>query len=174
MSSTLHTFRSRLVKAAAPAVLAALAWLAATANANAASSCEAVSGRYVEWAVSENCQSPVGLCIAGEYRGMVKGGFEGTATSLIPTADTPTTNVVLFTSDSTIHAKVMGKTGDLIIKNAGAFRNPGGDIIDLQVIAGGTGELAGATGALRASGTFDFDAGMGESEYTGSICLPQP
>jgi hypothetical protein len=38
-----------------------------------------------------------------------------------------------------------------------------GDIVDLQLIVGGTG-------ALRASGT--FVAGSGESKYIGSICLP--
>jgi hypothetical protein len=66
---------------------------------------------------------------------------------------------------------VRGKEGTLLIKNAGAYRTVGdGDIVDVQVITGGTGELAGATGVLRASGT--FVDGAGESEYIGSICLP--
>ncbi len=89
----------------------------------------------------------------------------------MPTADTPTTGVLLFTSDSVIHARIKGKEGNLIIKNAGAFNTGGdGDIVDLQRIVGGTGALVGATGALRASGA--FVAGSGESEYIGSICLP--
>lgn len=172
MFGKLFSLRGLWVKAAVPMVLGALALMLTATNANAQSSCQMVIGHYVEQAVQENCNSPVGLCIAGEYSGMIKGAFEGTATSIVQTADTPTTGVLLFTSDSTIHAKVLGKTGDLIIKNAGAFRNPGGDIVDLQAIIGGTGDLAGASGALRASGTFDFATGMGESEYIGSICLP--
>jgi hypothetical protein len=126
----------------------------------------------VEHIVVENCTSPVGLCIAGEYNGVIKGAFEGKATSIVPTADTPSKGVALFTSDSVIHARIGGKEGDLIIKNAGAFLTTGdGDIVDAQVITGGTGGLAGATGLLRASGVFDPQTGSGESEYIGSVCL---
>jgi hypothetical protein len=167
------SLRGLLVKAVAPMALGALALILTAANASAQASCKTVIGHYVEHAVTENCNSPAGLCIAGEYSGIIKGNFEGAATTLAPTQDMPPTGVLLFTSDSTIHATVMGKSGDLIIKNAGAFYSTGnGEIVDLQVITEGTGELAGARGALRASGTFDFATGMGESEYIGTICLP--
>jgi hypothetical protein len=170
MSSELLSLRSRWVKKAAPFALAAMALVLTATTANA-QTCQSVTGHYVEHAVSENCNSPAGLCIAGEYSGVIKGSFEGQATSLVPTGDTPATGVVLFTSDSVIHAQVRGKQGDLMIKNAGVFRTTGdGEILDLQVITGGTGELAGATGVLRASGT--FTNGSGESEYVGNICLP--
>jgi hypothetical protein len=172
MVGKLLSFQSRSVKQSAPVVLAAVA-LALTAGSASAQSCRTVTGHYVEHAVQENCSSPVGLCIAGEYSGVIEGAFEGTATSLVQTADTPTTGVLLFTSDSTIHAKIGGKEGDLLIKNAGVFRTIGeGEILDLQVITGGTGELAGATGTLRASGTFSSATQSGESEYVGNICLP--
>jgi hypothetical protein len=39
-----------------------------------------------------------------------------------------------------------------------------GEILDLQTIIGGTGELAGASGVWRASGTFDPETDSGESE----------
>ncbi len=172
MFGNLFSFRYRFVRQASPVVFAAVA-LALTATTANAQSCRPVNGHYVEHAVVENCNSPVGLCIAGEYSGVIKGGFEGTATSLVPTADTPTTNALLFTSDSVIHARIGGKQGDLIVKNAGVFRTIGdGEILDLQTIIGGTGELAGASGVLRASGTFNSATGTGESEYTGNICLP--
>lgn len=172
MSSQLLSGPGLWVKRAVPVAVAVTALILSSANAHA-QSCKAVNGHYVEHAVQENCLSPVGLCIAGEYSGGIKGSFEGAATSLVPTADTPTTSALLFTSDSVIHAQVNGKTGDLMIKNAGVFRSIGdGEIVDLQVITGGTGDLEGATGVLRASGLFNPATGMGESNYIGSICLP--
>lgn len=171
MASKLFSLPRRMMWQAAGAAFGAMMLVLPAAGAHAQSSCTLVIGHYVEHAVQENCTSPVGLCIAGEYAGVIKGAFEGSATSLVPTADTPTTGVLLFTSDSVIHARIQGKEGNLIIKNTGAFNTGGdGDIVDLQRIVGGTGQLAGATGALRASGT--FVAGSGESEYIGSICLP--
>jgi hypothetical protein len=78
----------------------------------------------------------------------------------------------MFTSDSTINATVTGRSGTLIIKNAGAFASAnGGPIVDLQTIVGGTDQLAGATGALRAEGTFSAATG-GRSRYEGILCLP--
>jgi hypothetical protein len=171
MAGKLFSLPRRMMQQIAGAALGAVMLAVPAVGAHAQSSCTLVIGHYVEHAVEENCTSPVGLCIAGEYTGVIKGAFDGSATSLVPTGDTPTTGVLLFTSDSVIHARVKGKEGDLIIKNAGAFNTVGdGDIVDLQRIVGGTGALAGATGALRASGT--FVAGSGESEYIGSICLP--
>ncbi len=65
-----------------------------------------------------------------------------------------------------------GNSGDLIIKNAGMFQQGGdGNIVDDQLIVAATGGLAGATGVLRASGT--FTNGAGASEYEGRVCLPR-
>lgn len=153
--------------------LAATALLVSSTGVSADPLCKKVQGRYMEHIVTENCTAPTGLCIAGEYQGELRGEFFGSATSLTPTADTATTGVLLFTSDSTIHARVKGKQGDLMIKNAGAFQSTGtGNIVDVQFIVGGTGDLTGASGVLRASGIFNPVTGMGESAYEGEICLP--
>ena len=140
----------------------------------AESRCRHVTGHYAEHAAAPTaCPSPVGLCIEGEFSGSVRGAFAVTATSLAPTADTPMTAVVHFTGDGAIHTRTGGKQGDLFFKSAGAFHTVGtGEIVDLQFITGGTGAFAGASGALRASGTFDPATGSGESEYTGTVCLP--
>jgi hypothetical protein len=173
MTSKLFLAQNRIVRRAIGAALAAMALALPAASAHAQSSCQLVAGHYVEHIVVENCLSPVGLCIAGEYNGIIKGAFEGNATSIVATADTASTGVALFTSDSVIHARIGQKEGDLMIKNAGAFRTTGdGDIVDAQVITGGTGDLAGASGVLRASGVFNPATGGGESEYMGSVCLP--
>jgi hypothetical protein len=173
MASKHFLAQNRIIRRAAGAALvAAMALVLPAANVHAQSSCHLVVGHYVEHAVQDGCQSQVGLCIAGEYAGIIKGAFEGAATSLMPVLaeKNQETGVLLFTSDSLIHARVNGKEGDLGIKNAGAYDTSGGDIIDLQRIVGGTGDLAGASGVLRASGT--FVNGIGESEYMGSVCLP--
>jgi hypothetical protein len=150
-----------------------LALLLAGSSTGAAERCFDVRGSYTEQLASgPDCTSPVGLCIEGTYRGSIRGDFEGAASALIPTADTPTTGVVLFISDARIDARVNGREGELIIKNSGAFHTTGaGEIVDLQTIVGGTDELAGATGALRAEGTFTAESG-GRSSYLGTDCLP--
>jgi hypothetical protein len=164
---------SGLARRLTPFLLAGFALLVASASASADAQCRRVRGFYEEHADPNNCMSPVGLCIAGEYSGNIKGMFSATATSLTPSADTPATGVLFFTGDGVIHAQVAEKQGDLTFKSAGAFQSTGaGNIVDLQTITGGTGDLAGASGVIRASGVFDPATGMGESEYEGMICLP--
>lgn len=165
-------FSSRKIRGVVVSGAAVVAALTLTAGQSAAQSgCFQVSGRYTEHAVTgSQCQSPVGLCIAGTYRGDISGSFSGTATTITPTADTPTTSVLTFTSDSSITGGVNGRHGTVTIKNAGVFTTmPDGSIVDLQTIVGGTGELAGAQGFVRASGTFSATDG-GTSEYEGSVC----
>jgi hypothetical protein len=129
-------------------------------------------GSYTEHAViGAGCQSPVGLSVAGQYRGTLRGAFHGVASSISPTPDTPTTTVAAFTADSDIIASVNGLHGTLTIKNAGVFSSQdGGPIVDVQTIIGGTGDFSGASGFVRASGTFSFVNG-GRSEYVGSVSL---
>ncbi len=165
--------QSRILRRSAlGAGAAALTLILGAANpAQAASPCRELRGSYTEHAVSADCQSPVALCIAGNYTGQIEGAFFGQATSITTTADTPTTGVAMFTSDSTIIATIGKRHGTLIIKNAGAFAaGNGGPIVDLQTIVAGTDQLAGATGALRASGIFSPTAG-GQSRYEGILCL---
>lgn len=156
-----------------PVVLAgALPLVLVASSSHADAVCRSVRGHYTEHATSNGCTSPVGLCIAGQYEGAVRGPFAGQATSIVPTAGTGATAVLLFTSDSHIDATVHGRRGTLVIKNAGGFRAAGaGSIVDLQTIVGGTGDLAGATGELRAHGVFSAVTG-GESDYEGVVCLP--
>lgn len=163
----------RISRTAVGIAAAGLVLLAAPQSAGAGVVCRDVEGSYDEHAVlGPDCASPVGLCIAGTYRGDIRGAFEGRATTLVPTADTPTTTVQLFTSDSSITATLAGRRGTLLIKNAGAFTgNPDGSIVDLQTVVGGTGGLAGASGSLRATGTFFFATG-GRSTWKGTVCLP--
>lgn len=155
-----------------PAAAAVLGLVAMSAAA-ATTGCRPVSGHYTERDASgPDCTSPVGLCIAGDYAGDLRGTFTGRATAITPSADTAETGVLGFVSDSTITARLQGRKGTLLIKNAGVFRTAGaGSIVDLQTIVGGTGDFTGATGDLRAEGTFNQATG-GRSRYTGQVCLP--
>jgi hypothetical protein len=162
-----RTWRSILTTGAA--VVAALALSAGQSAAGGR--CLEVRGSYVEHAVvGPDCASPVGLCIAGTYRGDIDATFAGAASSIVTTADTPATSVSLFTSDSTITGRVGQWRGTLIVKNAGSFAGGGdGSIVDLQTIVGGTGQQCGATGSIRASGPVTVARG-GPSPERGTGC----
>jgi hypothetical protein len=148
--------------------------LAGAGGADAGVRCRDVSGRYTEQVAPDGCTSPVGFCIDARYTaGPLHGTFAGVATSFISSADSATTDVSLFTTDTVADITAWGREGTLTIKNAGAYHGVGGgEIVDLQTITGGTGGFAGATGALRASGTFDPVRGVGTSTVEGTVCLP--
>jgi hypothetical protein len=150
-----------------------LALLLAGADTSATNGCLTVEGTYTEQASTDpGCTSPVGLCIEGTYRGSISGDFAGAATTLTSTVDTPQTGVLVFTSDSSTEARIGRRHGTLSIKNSGAFHSTGlGEIVDVQTIVGGAGDFAGASGVIRASGTFTSESG-GRSSYSGTVCLP--
>lgn len=174
MLDSTSTWRSRTVTRLAPSILVSMAFALAGARLSAEGQCRNVNGHFAIRAVAPtSCPSPVGLCIEGEFSGGIRGPFTVTATSFIVTADTPTTAVVLFTGDGVMHVRIGDKRGDLFLKTSGAYHSVGpGEIVDLQFINGGTAALTGASGVLRASGTFNPAAGTGEVEYTGTVCLP--
>lgn len=154
------------------AAAAALATLAASGAAMAAE-CRSVNGHFSEQSLAgPACLSPVGVCTQGTYSGALRGDFSTVVSSFTASADTPVTAAALFTADSTLVVRYGQRDGQLFIKNAGALRTTGnGEIVDLQVVVGGSGGFAGASGVLQASGAFTFAAG-GRSEYVGVICLP--
>lgn len=119
------------------------------------------------------CLSPVGLCTIAQMFGGLGGEARFTASAFIPSADTPATNVVFVIGNTeVVNARVSGKTGTLLVKNAAAYRSSGdGDLADIQTIIGGTGELSGASGSLRIRGNF-LPAEGGRATYEGTVCLP--
>jgi len=143
----------------------------ACSDVRAGPPCRPVNGNYTEQAFTQGCTSPVGLCLMGTISGVIRGTFQTTVNTLTPSADTPITGGLSFTSDTIIHAQMGKLAGDVFIKNVGAYRTIGnGEIIDLQIITGGTGGFVGVSGVVHTAGT--FTVGTGSSDYVGSVCLP--
>ena len=160
----------RIAAAALFAVsITAVIFSAPAGRASAAAKCKNVRGHVTSRTATENCPSPIGLCAAGQFYGAIRGELFLVATSLTPTQDTPATGVYMYTADDVIKTK----EGDIYTKDAGALNlTPGGsgDDISIVTITGGTGDYAGATGRLRAYGTFSDEGG--EFSYEGEICTP--
>ena len=166
MFTNLLRNRNLLARCFSSLVIVCAAVIISAANVGAQSACFQVQGHYIEHAAGQGQ-------FAGTYSGTVQGDFATTVTLPFPIVEQPVNNVALFYANTVLHAQVHGKQGDLTIANAGAVQLTGdGNIVDVQVITGGTGELSGASGVIRASGLFDFSSGEGSSQYEGMICLP--
>ena len=155
--------KSRWLLVGIPALFA----LVLASSGAEAAGCKKVSGKFTLTSVTgPTCSSPVEICADGSYSGGLAGPSAFTGTSLIQTVDTPTTGVVLLTGDN----QIATKTGTLLTKDAIALRTTGtGDFAEVDTVISGTGEWAGATGTLRAQGTFTV-AGGGSGDYVGQIC----
>ena len=157
------TWRPLLVMAAAGFT----ALVVASGGASAAGLCKKVSGKFsLQSMTGPACTSAVQICATGVYSGGITGTSSFTGTSLTTTTDTPTTGVILLTGDNRIDT---GR-GSLLTRDAIVLKTTdAGDFAEVDTVIGGTGELAHATGVLRAQGTFTAAAG-GEGAYTGEVC----
>jgi hypothetical protein len=109
----------------------------------------------------------VGVCANLRFGGDLKGDGTLIATSLLPTSDTPTTSVVLLTSQMSIQAN----GASIAMRNAGSLETTGkGNYVDVAKIVSGTGRWTGATGAIRISGKFVAGEG-GAATYKGNLCV---
>ncbi len=133
----------------------------------AAPHCQTVSGQFtLQPLTGPTCLSAVGICATGVYRGGINGDSSFTASSVIQTADTPTTAVILVTGDNLIQTA----HGDLLTKDAVVLKTTGaGEFAEVDTIVSGTGDWAGATGTITATGTFTTSDG-GDGHYTGEVC----
>ena len=173
-SELMYEARPRARGMSLPWLLTAALILAGT-QVHAAPSCRTVQGSASLIPVPEaDCTSPVQICGEGNFTGGLKGSYTSVLFTLTPTADTPVTQVVFFTAETTMPAARIGPwRGQLVFKEAGSFHVAGaGEFGELYSAAGGTGDFVAATGVLRAVGTFDAVIG-GEIAYDGQICVPQ-
>jgi hypothetical protein len=155
-------------------VLAATALLLGSASASADTACRTVNGHFNIIPVSgPDCPSSVGVCGRGTFLGGILGDYFSPFTSIVATAETPTTGVVLYTADITVtNAQVGEWAGDLLLKESGAYHTVGkGEFAALFSLVGGTGSFANANGVLSSTGTAPAGT-TGEGVYSGQICVP--
>lgn len=99
------------------------------------------------------------------YRGAISGTSFFVGSNQLTTADTPVTSVILLTGDNAIQTRA----GTLMTKDAIVFKTTGaGEFAEVDTIVGGTGDFAGATGTLTATGA--LSGGMGEGVFSGEVC----
>jgi hypothetical protein len=128
-----------------------------------------IEGRMVEIRnfFPPDCTAAADICSSFRAKGDIKGNgvvFVDT----FPGPD-PQTGLAL----STAHTVITTKKGELRCTEAAVFDVFGPDhaFVDLCVVTGGSGIYEGATGYIQEVGTFDFDANLGELEYTGKLVL---
>lgn len=155
-------------------VLAASALLLGSASVSADAACRTVNGHFnIIPVTAPDCLSPVGVCGRGTFKGGIQGDYFSPFTSIVPSIDTPATNVVLYTADINITGAQVGEwTGDLLLKEAGAYHLSGNsEFAALFSVAGGTGSFANANGVLSSNGTAD-GVTTGAGVFSGQICVP--
>jgi len=165
---------TKAAKRAAALASLAVILLSSTASADADDRCHTLHGQLVDHALTgPTCTSTLGLCTQGTFSGGLRGEFIGVATSVIPTADTPTTAVLFATGDVVIHARIGDREGDLTVKDAGLFHTSGKhEFSDLMSIISGTRSLSGISGIIRVNGNSDPATGTDQGEYVAAVCIP--
>jgi hypothetical protein len=89
----------------------------------ARAACKTVRGKFtIQIVTGAECQSPAGLCGVGTSIGGLSGASMFTASSAVPSADTPTTGVVVVTGDFSLETR----DGTLFTKDAIVLRTIGG------------------------------------------------
>lgn len=171
ISNTTSVAARKIGKRMATLAITGATILLMTGQAQAAGACIPVAGTFtINPVPAAECTSAVGICGKGSFSGALRGDYFSPFTGIVPTADTSTTNVVLFTADTTLHARLGTLNGDIMFKEGGAFHVAGdGEFSELFSVITGTGAFAGATGQIYGNGTAVNGAGNGA--YLGKVCL---
>ena len=133
--------------------------------AHADSFCRPVYGWFTSTPVlPPECESPVGFCTDGKLIGGVRGSYQFTMTSNIPSGEAGVPGVNFYTGHSVITTR-RGKT----------ITGTDTGTIDLDPF--GSGKFAalitltdGANGYLVLRGTLDFETGNASGDYRGEVC----
>ncbi len=115
----------------------------------------------------QGCESPVGVCLEGNFYGSLNGPNEATGTLV----QGPFENGVIFGQS---HVVVHDRYGDLFCTSSSSFDiaedGNGHPFSDLCIITGGTGRWDGAEGWFHTFG--NGSANGNAAEYRGTIRLP--
>lgn len=140
------------------------------AKARERDGCRTVVGRFSS-APRAPCDSPVGMCTAGELRGALRGDYAFTMATLVPSGDASVPAIHFYTGVSLVETR----HGDLHVADTGTIDLDffgRGKFVALLTITGGTEGHEGATGYLQLRGTLDFETGQATGRYFGEVCKP--
>lgn len=137
--------------------------------------CHNVDADFTSQLTAEACTSPLGLCASGSIKhdALIKGPMFVTINDAAPHAGMPASEPasVLSVSGERKLMPLRGDTLTLHVVGTGIFGASLEMFDELNLITGGTGRFAGATGTLhvagRATSTTTF-----EGEITGKVCVP--
>jgi hypothetical protein len=142
----------------------------------AKSLCHDVDATFTSDLAADGCTSPLGLCAAGRVRNdaLLKGTMFVTLEAAAPAAGLPSTSPFLLSVNG---GRVLTprRGGTLTASVVGVFdQDPAspalGHFVELNVITGGTGLFAGATGVLHVSGQPTGPTSFA-GQITGQVCL---
>jgi hypothetical protein len=130
--------------------------------------CDKVKGKFAAMSVPvPPCTSPVGVCTHGTLKGGLKGSYDLTVATLIPTPDPATPTVFFFSGTSVVTLN----NGDVIT----GIDNGALNLAPPAVIGSGSFStlltiVDGAAGWLHIRGVLDLNTGQVTGHYDGLIC----
>jgi hypothetical protein len=159
----------------------AVALVSATGSSRAIAShgstpkCHTVDADFTSALTSEGCTSPLGLCAIGSIKhdALIKGPMFVTINAAAPSAGLPGIEPpsVLSVSGERTLRPLRGGTLSLHVVGIAIFGTSLEMFDELNLITGGTGRFAGATGTLHVAGRATSPTTF-EGEMSGQVCVP--
>lgn len=152
---------------AVPVLLGVVAvGLSASAEEHCRPKCFKVNGTLTSTITQGPCESPVGVCTTGEFKGdgRLNGRTRFVADAMQPAAPTDEPTTLSYSGLLTIHTRA----GTLTTRDTGILDTVNGLVAARDIVVGGTGIFEGATGYIlfQGTGTSTF-----VNEASGEICL---
>jgi hypothetical protein len=143
--------------------------------ANATPKCRAIDAKFTSMVTTVGCTSPIGLCASGTitHDPLIAGSHYATIVDRAPSAGMPASEPAGMLSLSGFRDLTPNRGGTLSTHITTVFDTavPEAYFDELNVITGGTGPFAGATGVLHLFGQSpspnSFAGGV-----RGTVCLP--
>jgi hypothetical protein len=135
--------------------------------------CREVDADFTSELAPSDCASPLGLCAAGTIRHdpLLKGAMYVTIADGAPSAGMPNSEPSTLLSVSGTRTLRPARGGTLTAHVIGVLDTVTFEFTELNVITGGTGRFAGATGTLGVLGHATSPTTFA-GELSGTICLP--
>jgi hypothetical protein len=166
---------NKLSMVAAACLIATASSHSAPVLAHASKRCHDIDADFTSQLTAEGCTSPLGLCASGSIKhdALIKGPMFVTINDAAPNAGMPASEPasVLSVSGERTLTPLRGGTLTLHVVGIGIFGASLEMYDELNLITGGTGRFAGATGTLHVAGRAT-SASTFEGEMTGKVCMP--